>query len=83
MRAGCAAHAAGGPAVPPPRRRGAARFEDTDRWARGRIVAALLAGAPPPIEITGERRERVLAGLERDGLIVTAADGSLRLPEGG
>ena len=76
VSAGCAAHAAGGPPAPPPRRRGAARFEDTDRWARGRIVAALLAGEPPPGEITGERRARVLAGLERDGLIVRAGDGS-------
>jgi len=83
VRAGCAAHAAGGPAAPPPRRRGAARFEDTDRWARGRIVAALLSGAPPPAEITGERRARVLAALERDGLIARAADGSARLPGDG
>jgi A/G-specific adenine glycosylase len=79
VRAGCAAHAAGGPAVPAPRRRGA-RFEDTDRWARGRIVAALLAGEPPPARIAGDRRARVLAGLERDGLIERAADGSARLP---
>ena len=83
VRDGCAAHAAGGPAPPAPRRRGAARFEDTDRWARGRTVAALLSGELPPAEISGERRERVLAGLERDGLIVRAADGSARLPEDG
>jgi A/G-specific adenine glycosylase len=70
----------GTPPPPPPSRRGAARFEDTDRWARGRIVAALLASDPPPPQIAGERRERVLAGLERDGLIVRAADGSPRLP---
>ena len=66
--------------APPPRR---PRFEDTDRWARGRILAALLAGDEPPPAIDGERRERVLAGLERDGLIVRAADGSARLPEDG
>jgi A/G-specific adenine glycosylase len=83
VRAGCAAHVAGGPAAPAPRRRGAARFEDTDRWARGRIVAALLAGEPPPAGITGERCARVLAALEHDGLIVRAADGSARLPGGG
>jgi A/G-specific adenine glycosylase len=83
VRAGCAAHAAGGPAVVPPRRRGADRFEDTDRWARGRIVAALVAGEPPPATIAGDRRERVLAGLERDGLIVRADDGAARLPGGG
>ena len=57
----------------------AVRFEDTDRWARGRVVAALLAGdEPSPVE--GERRERALAGLERDGLIVRGPDGSARLP---
>jgi A/G-specific adenine glycosylase len=59
---------------------GATRFEDTDRWARGRIVAALIAGEPSPPQIAGERRERVLAGLERDGLIVRAADGTPQLP---
>ena len=79
VRAGCAAHAAGGPPGPAPRRRGAARFEDTDRWARGRIVAALLAGEPPP-QIENVRRERVLAALEHDGLIVRGPDGSPRLP---
>jgi len=79
VRAGCAAHAAGGPVVRP-RRRGAERFEDTDRWARGRIVAALLAGDPLPREVTGERRERALAGLARDGLVVRESDGSVRLP---
>ena len=61
--------------------RSPARFEDTDRWARGRVVAALLAGDEPPAEIDGARRERVLAGLERDGLVVRGPDGSLGLPE--
>ena len=79
VRAGCAAHAAGGP-VARPRRRGAERFEDTDRWARGRIVAVLLAGDPLPREVSGERRERALAGLARDGLVVREPDGSVRLP---
>jgi A/G-specific adenine glycosylase len=65
------ASAAGGPARP--------RFEDTDRWARGRVVAALLADAPLPA-LEPARRTRVLAGLVRDGLVVTAADGSVRLP---
>ncbi|HEX5622386.1 MAG TPA: A/G-specific adenine glycosylase, partial [Solirubrobacteraceae bacterium] len=58
-------------------RRRAPRFEDTDRWARGRVVAALVNGEPVP---AGERFERVLAGLERDGLITRAADGAPALP---
>ena len=47
----------------------APRFEETDRWLRGRIVAALAAGGAPPAGIEPARLERVLAGLERDGLI--------------
>src|SRR5689334_12624626 len=69
---GCAAHAAGGPAPPPPSRRRAPRFESTDRWARGRVLAALLAGEPPPV--AGARLERA-----RAGLVVRDATG-LRLP---
>ena len=69
--AGCA----GGESARP--RAQATRFEDTDRWARGRIVAALVNGDPVP---TGERFERVLAGLERDGLISRAPDGAPALP---
>ena len=81
IRDGCATHAAGRPpASRQRRRRGAERFEDSDRWARGRVLAALLAGEHPPPEITGERRERVLASLERDGLVVREPDGSVRLP---
>ena len=76
VHAGCA-----GPAPPPARRRGAERFEDSDRWARGRIVAALLEGRPLPPELTAERRERALTALERDGLVVRQADGSVRLPD--
>jgi A/G-specific adenine glycosylase len=70
VRPGCA----GGPATQP-RRRGDERFEDTDRYRRGRVVAALVAGEPAP-----NVEERVLAGLERDGLIARAADGTARLP---
>ena len=51
------------------RARSRPRFEDSDRWLRGRIVAALAAGGELPIEIGAERLERVLAGLERDGLV--------------
>jgi A/G-specific adenine glycosylase len=73
VSAGC-----GGPLPPVARRRDGVRFEDTDRWARGRIVAALLAGEELPVH--GERRERALAGLERDGLVVRGPDGSACLP---
>ncbi len=73
---GCAS--AGRP-VEPPRRAPAPRFEDTDRWARGRIVAALTNGKPPPA-LEPARRARVEAGLVRDGLAVRATDGALALP---
>jgi len=69
---GCGGHAV------TPRRGPAVRFEDTDRWARGRVLAALLGGTEPPV--AGERLERALAGLERDGLIVRAPDGTHRVP---
>jgi A/G-specific adenine glycosylase len=55
------------------------RFEDSDRWARGRIVAALVAGGPPPA-LAPARRARAEAGLLRDGLAVRGADGALQLP---
>jgi A/G-specific adenine glycosylase len=49
-------------------RRPAVRFEDSDRWVRGRVVAALVAGEVlPPID--AERLERALHGLVRDGLV--------------
>jgi A/G-specific adenine glycosylase len=60
-------------------RRNRIRFEDTDRWARGRLLAALVAGEPPPA-LEAARRERALAGLERDGLVVRGADGEPRPP---
>ena len=73
-RAGC--H---GPLPAAPRRARPVRFEDTDRWARGRVLAALLAGEEPPVQ--GERRERALAGLERDGLVVRGSDGAFGFPD--
>jgi len=49
-------------------RQPAVRFEDTDRWVRGRVVAALAAGDALPV-IDSERLERALQGLVRDGLV--------------
>jgi A/G-specific adenine glycosylase len=79
VRPGCAAAAAGDPAPAPRRRVPAERFEDSDRWLRGRVVAALLAGEPLPAA-DPVRYERVLAGLERDGLLERGAGGAVRLP---
>jgi A/G-specific adenine glycosylase len=56
----------------------APRFEDTDRWVRGRVVAALAAGASLP-QVAPERLARALDGLVRDGLV--ERDGAVvRLP---
>ena len=75
LRRGC-----GGPdAVAPAVRPRAERFEASDRWARGRLLAALVAGEAPPA-LAPERRERALAGLERDGLVVRGPGGEPRLP---
>jgi A/G-specific adenine glycosylase len=63
--------------VPP--RRPAPRFEDTDRWARGRVLAAHVGAAPQP-DLDAERRERAERGLVRDGLLVRDAHGALGLP---
>jgi A/G-specific adenine glycosylase len=76
VRAGCAS---AGRAREPARRRPAVRFEDTDRWARGRILAAHVSGSPPP-DLDPARRERAEAGLVRDGLLVRGTGGALRLP---
>jgi len=77
VRSGCAA--AGRDHVKLARPGRAERFEDTDRWARGRIVAALVSGEPPPA-LDHARRERAEAGLLRDGLAVRSPGGALRLP---
>ncbi len=71
----------GRPLAPTALRAGAAgvRFQDSDRYVRGRVVAALVAGAALPDAIEPDRLERALAGLERDGLVVR--DGArVRLP---
>jgi A/G-specific adenine glycosylase len=77
--ASCRSH--GRPAIAPTARRPSerVRFEETDRYVRGRIVAALAAGEPVPDGFVPERLERALAGLERDGLVVREG-GGVRLP---
>jgi A/G-specific adenine glycosylase len=51
------------------------RFEDSNRWVRGRVVAALAAGEGLPGDVAPERLERALAGLVRDGLVRSGHDG--------
>jgi len=77
LAAGCA-----GPEPVPARApaRSRPRFEDTDRWVRGRVVAALAAGEALPGGLAPGRLERALAGLERDGLVVRGPAGTARLP---
>ena len=62
---------------PQPRRApgSAVRFEDTNRWVRGRVVAALASGEGVPPGIPAERLGPALAGLVRDGLIEPLGDG--------
>jgi A/G-specific adenine glycosylase len=78
--AGCAS--AGAVAVAPRAAAGAGRgrFEETNRWVRGRVVAALAGGAALPEGIEAERLARAVEGLVRDGLVVREEDGTLRLP---
>jgi len=80
VSAGCAS--AGAVAVAPRRRGGdgAVRFQDTNRWVRGRVVAALATGAPLPGGIEAARLARAVDGLVLDGLVVRDGDGTLRLP---
>jgi A/G-specific adenine glycosylase len=76
----CRSH--GRPAIAPTAQRSGAervRFEETDRYVRGRVVAALAAGEPVPDGFEPDRLERALAGLERDGLVVREG-GAVRLP---
>jgi A/G-specific adenine glycosylase len=71
---------AGRPAAPAASaRRGASeRFEDSNRWVRGRVVAALAKGEGLPADIAAERVERAVVGLVRDGL-VRRVDGGFSL----
>ena len=65
-----------------------ARFVGSDRQARGRLLAAVLEGAVSPesgasaagLVDDPERAQRLAADLCRDGLVVTAPDGSLASP---
>jgi len=58
------------------------RFEDSDRWVRGRIVAALAHGTALPRDLAPGRFERAAAGLINDGLVMQGAGGELRLADG-
>src|SRR3954451_11501245 len=60
----------GAVAPAPPRGRTRERFQDTDRYARGRVIAAVAAGEGPPAELDPARLARALAALEADGLVV-------------
>jgi A/G-specific adenine glycosylase len=82
VKPGCETHATGGVPVhaPAAKRRPAERFEDSDRYARGRVIAALIAGERPPDWLGPARLARALEGLVRDGLIVREAGGRVRLP---
>jgi A/G-specific adenine glycosylase len=55
------------------------RFEDTERFVRGRIVAELAGGAVPADGYGPGRFARAVAALERDGLVIREGD-TLRLP---
>jgi A/G-specific adenine glycosylase len=65
----------GGPEPTAPRARARERFEDSNRWVRGRVVAALAAGEGVPLGIAPERLAPALQGLLRDGLIRRVASG--------
>jgi A/G-specific adenine glycosylase len=56
-------------------RRPRERFEDSNRWVRGRVVAALAAGEGLPSGIAPERLEPALQGLVREGLVRRTAGG--------
>jgi A/G-specific adenine glycosylase len=70
LRTGCDGPEA--PAAPVPTRE---RFEDSNRWVRGRVVAALAAGEGVPRDVAPERLQPALQGLLRDGLIRRVASG--------
>lgn len=68
-------------------RRSTARYEGSDRQARGRLLAVLRAaiGPVPPDALDSAwddsgQRARALAALMDDGLVIRCADGCLALP---
>lgn len=67
--------ASAGTVVAAPRGPARPRFEETNRFVRGRIVAALAAGKPLPADIAPERIDSAVAGLLRDGLVVREGEG--------
>jgi A/G-specific adenine glycosylase len=70
LHAGC-----DGPEPPVARARARERFEDSNRWVRGRVVAALAAGEGVPRDLAPDRLQPALQGLLRDGLIRQVAGG--------
>jgi A/G-specific adenine glycosylase len=70
LREGCP-----GPGPEVTARRGVERFEDSNRFVRGRVVAALAGGEGLPSGIAADRLERAVRGLVRDGLIRRTAEG--------
>ena len=62
-----------------PVRRPAQRFEDTDRFARGRVLAALAGREPWPASLDAQRLERAVNALVSDGMAIRDASG-VRLP---
>jgi A/G-specific adenine glycosylase len=77
----CAWHLAGNPETDPATRSAGvsakqARFEGSDRQARGKVLAAVGASARPVADFD----MRIVAGLVADGL-VAVSDGTVGLPE--
>ena len=72
LRAGCPGPA---PAPTPVGERPRERFEDSRRFVRGRVVAALAAGEGLPAGIAAERLQPALDGLVRDGLVRRTENG--------
>lgn len=83
----CAWVAAGSPAHSGPKPRRQARFEGSDRQARGRIMARLRASEQSVAQAAllldapdRQQAERALASLVADGLAVRTRDGEYQLP---